>query len=132
VRILRESASEVLERFYQFQDGVVYSVSLELRGVPRRCEVLVQAQDRESASGWSNVRFVVQSVSECRFQLGKSTFEVLSGGIQLGWVRDSICVVFDAYPDDGPQLPELQTNSAYVIGDTCDIEISPLTLLPTE
>jgi hypothetical protein len=126
VRILRENASEVLERFYLFQDGVVSAVSLQLRAEPRRCEVVVQAQDRDSASGWSTVRFVVQSVSECRFQLGNSTFEVLSGGIQLGWVGDSICVVFDAYPDDGPQLPVLKTNTAYVMGHTCDIEISPL------
>lgn len=126
MRILRDIANEVLERFYQFQDGVVCSVSLELRAVPRRCDVVVHAQDRESESGWSEVRFSVHSVSECRFQLGRSTFEVLTGGIQFGWVGDSICVVFDAYPDDGPQLPDLQTNTAYVTGATCDIEVTTL------
>jgi hypothetical protein len=68
----------------------------------------------------------VQRVSELRFHLGKSTFEVLSGGIQLGWQGESICVVFDAYPDDGPGLPDLRTNIAYVIGDSCDLEITAL------
>ena len=126
VQIRREMTAELLERFYQFYDGVVCSVCLELRAEPTQCVVVVQAQDRHSASGWSRVRFVVQAVSEFRFQLGKGTFEVLSGGVQLGWFGDSICVVFDAYPDDGPQMPDLRTNAAYVIGATCDVEISAL------
>ena len=123
---------EVLKRFYDFFDGVVCSVCLELRAETRRCEVVIQAQDRNAASGWSSVRFVVQDVSECRFQLGNSTFEVLSGGIQFGWVGASICVVFDAYPDDRPELPDLRTNAAYVIGGTCDIETTALPLPPPD
>jgi hypothetical protein len=121
-----EMIGDVRKRFYDFYDGVVCSVRLELRTEPRRCEVVIQTQDRESDSGWSNVQFAVQRVSECRFQIGKSTFEVLSGGLQFGWLGSSVCVVFDAYPDDGPGLPDLGNNIAYVIGASCDIRITPI------
>lgn len=114
-------------RFFDFYDAVVSSVRLDLDANPRRCEVLLQAQDRESKSGWSNVRFSVRGVSECRFQIAKSTFEVLSGGLQLAWQEQALYLVLDAYPDDGPGLPDLRTNIAYVVGSGCEVEI---TLIP--
>jgi hypothetical protein len=127
VRIIETNIGELRERFYEFYDGVVCSVDVEMRSAPRTCEIIVQARDRSSDSGWSTVRFMVQAVSEFRFELGKRTFEVLSGGIQFGWRNGSVCIVFDAYPDDGPELPDLTRNIAYVIGESCDVEISLLT-----
>lgn len=126
MRISEENIGVVRERFYEFYDGVVCSVHVDMRSAPRCCEVVIQAKDRDSASGWSTVRFAVQKVSEFRFQLGKRTFEVLSSGIQVGWRKGSVCIVLDAYPDDGPQLPNLNDNIAYVIGESCDVEVSPV------
>jgi hypothetical protein len=126
VRLLPEDLDQLRSRFSDFFDGVVCSVRLNVRARPRTCEVAIQAKDEQSASGWSNVRFTVRDVSEFRFQLGKSTFEVLSGGLQFGWQGESICLVFDAFPDDGPDLPDLSANIAYVIGASCEIDISPV------
>src|SRR4051794_28971277 len=121
MRIDEANIGALLDRFYNFDDGVICSVHVGMRAGPRTCEVIVEAMDRFSGSGWSTVRFMVHEVSEYRFQFGKkSSFEVLSGGVQFAWRNGSLYVVFDAYPDDGPQLPDLAKNMAYVIGSSCD------------
>lgn len=108
------------ERFYDFQDGVVCFVDLKLRATPCTCRIEIQCMDRDSASGWSTVTLNVQVVSEFRFQVGRTTFEVLSGGIQFAWRDKSIYVVLDAYPDDGTDLPDIAKNIAYVVGESCE------------
>jgi hypothetical protein len=115
----------ILERFFDFGDGVVRFFAVEMSSTPYRCDVHIQAMDKQSPSGWSNVRFTLKGVSEFRFQVGKRTFEVLSGGIQIGWVDGLICVVLDAFPDDGPQLPPLAANAAYVIAEKCEFSATP-------
>ena len=35
-------------------------------------------------------------------------------------------MVLDAYSDDGPELPDLASNAAFVIGADCDIDITTL------
>jgi hypothetical protein len=126
VRIETDNIDDLRQRFYDFYDGVVCAVRIDIRSDPRTCEIDIQAKDRDSASGWSNVRLTVRKMSEFRFQLGRTTFEVLSGGIQFGWRETSLCVVLDAYPDDGPDLPDLKTNIAYVVGASCDVDIAPV------
>lgn len=126
MRIVSSNVDELRERFFEFYDGVVCSVRISLRPEPMVCEIVVHAMDSRSDSGWSAVRFVVRDLVDFRFQIGRHTFEVLSGGIQFGWRNGAICVVLDAYPDDGPGLPDLTTNSAFVIGATCDVEIEAL------
>ena len=126
MRIQPENVDEIRKRFYNFDDGVVRAVRVNIRSKPRTCEVDIEAQDMESPSGWSSICFTLLGVSEFRFELGKTTFEVLSGGIQFGWRDGAICVVLDAYPDDGEELPDLRTNIAYVIGLSCDMSATAI------
>jgi|GEM_PF-5640128 len=120
MRLQPEHVALFHERFADFYDGVVRKVELEV-GVPSRaCKIEVQCKDRDSRSGWSRVTFSVRGMKEFRFELGRTTFEVLSGGVQIDWQEDRVYVVLDAYPDDGPGLPDLAKNTAYVVGEDCE------------
>lgn len=77
-----------------------------------------------SASRVSSVGLVARDLPPgwregVRFELGRRTFEVLSGGVQFARRENLIYVVFDAYPDDGPQLPDLGKNIGYIAAETC-------------
>ncbi len=76
--------------------------------------------DRDAGSGWSRVTFHLTGVKEMRFELGRRTFEVLSSGLQIARKGNLVYLVFDAYPDDGPGLPDLSRNIAYVAAESCD------------
>ncbi len=104
-----------LRRFYDFYDGVVRRVSVDFDSEYPRCEVVVDAQDAESASGWSRVVLRVKGCSSFRLEAGRTSFEVLSSGIQVGWSEGSVLLFLDAYPDD-EGLPDLETNRGYVAG----------------
>lgn len=109
------------ERFYGFYDGVVCGVELVLRSGEPVCSVCIECQDRDSASGWSDLVLEVRGVSEFRFQENaKAGFRVLTGGIQFVWRESNVYVVLDAYPDDGLGLPDLTKNSAYIVGLECE------------
>lgn len=107
-----------LDRFHRFYDAVVRRVSLDFESRPLTCVVVVDAQDSLSASGWARVELHVGQVRSFRFEQGLKVFEVLSSGIQLGWQAGDVVLVLDAYPDD-PGLPDLTSNSAYVVGAWC-------------
>lgn len=121
--ITPESFSEFAERFYGFGDGIICSVNLQLRGARRICEVLVEVEDKVSPSGWSHVLFRIDNVARFRFEIERTTFEV-HAGLQFGTIGELICLVFDAYPDDRQQLPDLRTNTAYVVGTNCSVEVT--------
>ncbi|MES2642726.1 MAG: hypothetical protein V4850_24800 [Myxococcota bacterium] len=114
----QEVCEAFLRRFYNFYDGVVRSVRIDFESTPSTCSVVVDARDADSASGWSRIEFVVHEVGAFRFDAGRTTFEVLSSGIQVGWVNGQLLLVLDAYPDD-VDFPDLATNRAHVAGASC-------------
>ena len=111
------------DRFAGFADGVVSEFRVILKPYPQLCRLLILAQDREVRSGWSKVLFEICDVHEFRFERQRSTFEVLSSGVQFVWQRDLIFVVLDARPFDSSDLPDLSRNAAYVAGSTCTWEV---------
>lgn len=121
------------KRFFGFDDGVVRVVELRVRSFPRSCLIEVECMDRDAPGGWSLVTLTVHSVTACRFQLGKTAFEVLSGGIQFVWRDNVIYVVVDAHPNDGEDvLPDLTQNTAYVAGASCEWRSAFLDPTPRE
>ena len=122
--IEKGNAAAVAERFYDFYDGVVLDVRLEIR--PRRCTLRMECHDRLSKTGWSHITVTVTDVSRFRFEYGRTSFEVLSGGAQFVWSEGLVYVVLDAYPDDGPGLPDLSTNIAFVAGVACELDAAPV------
>ena len=64
--------------------------------------------------------FELHAVKEFHSELGRRTFEVLSGGVQIALRENLVHLVFDAYPHDGPQLPDLSKNIAYIAAESCE------------
>jgi hypothetical protein len=114
-KLEQASVGQFLARFYGFYDGVVREITMNFESQAPACEVVVNAQDTESASGWSRVVMQVRGCSEFRLEVGRTTFEVLSSGLQVAWDRGQVFLILDAYPDD-EGLPDTQTNCGYVAG----------------
>lgn len=114
-----------LGRFYDFYDGVVRQVTLHFEAKPPTCEVVVDVQDAESESGWSRVVLRVDGCSGFRLEAGRTTFAVLSSGIQVGWEESLVFLFLDAYPDD-EGLPDIMTNRGYVVGDALHWSATPV------
>lgn len=123
MRLQATDIDAIHTRFWNFYDGVVCGIEIALRGGPPSCEIEIQCKDRDSLSGWSRLRLRVNAVSRFRFELDRTTFEVLSSGIQFVWQQGVVYVVLDAFPDDGNGLPDLRTNTAYVAGESCEFEV---------
>lgn len=128
MKLTPESRADFMHRFYDFYDAVVCDVDIRLRGAEPACQITIQSQDREAESGWSTVTFEVRLPSEFRFELSRTTFEVLSSGLQIAWRAGCVVLVLDAYPDDAEELPDLKTNTAYVVGTRCSWTASPVEL----
>lgn len=122
IEITKDDAAQIMARFYDFADGVVDRIELDLPG--KALAVVVLCQDAMSTTGWSSVRFLVTGVEEFRLELGKTTFEVLSSGIQFLWRQNLVYLVLDAYPDDPETSLDLTANRAFVGGLRCEMEVS--------
>lgn len=129
MQLYPETANAVLAEYFNCDDGVVKDVRIEC-GTSRSdrvCTVVAECmKEGATPSEWVRAHFRVTGVTEFRFQLVKTTFEVLSSGVQVIWKDGLVYLVLDAYPDDGPGLPDLATNIAYVAGSECHLEITSL------
>ncbi|MEQ1508514.1 MAG: hypothetical protein ABMB14_40155 [Myxococcota bacterium] len=114
--VVAGSLDAVLSRFFQFYDAVVRRVDVDFAGGRPQCEIVIDAQDAESTSGWSRVVFRMVGVEQFRLEMGKTTFQVLSSGIQIGWHECQVFLFLDAFPDDD-ELPKVSSNRAYFAGD---------------
>lgn len=129
----RKEWNRIADRFSHFFDGVVREIRLTFSSEGRiSCEIHIEAKDQEAPSGWSIVEFSLSDVAEFRFERGKRGFEVLSDGIQVAWRDSRVIVVLDAYQDCYEEIPELDTNIAYVIGASCDWVVTQLQSLDRE
>ncbi|MFE0589897.1 hypothetical protein [Micromonospora echinospora] len=111
-----EGVPSFLERFTDFEDGVLTGISIVLpRGdrAGRAIEVDVQAMDRESPAGspdgrmfdWKLVRIRMQGVEEYRFgETLQYPLQVLSDGLKIGFRDQRFFLDLDPGPD--PWLPE--------------------------
>ncbi len=118
MRILdTNSAAAFMERFYHFYDGVVRRISIHLEQHPMSIDITVDAQDAESPSGWARLHLQLQGVASFRLEVGATSFEVLSSGIQIGWDAGRVTLFLDAYPDDDG-LPDISTNKGYIVGES--------------
>jgi hypothetical protein len=123
VELTPDNLSMLLHRFYNFDDAVVAHVDLALRPRPLSCTIDVHAGDRTTPGGWSAVRFVVHESNDFRFALGRTSFLVLSFGLQFIWKNGLIYVLLDAVPEGGTELPDLTNSKGYVAGKRCVWEV---------
>jgi hypothetical protein len=104
-----------MERFCDFDDAVFYNADVNLRAGVAHCDLLIEAQDRASPSGWSNVTIRVLKVSRVHLDRTGHCIEVLTCGLQVFFTAEGVSVFLDAdvFPED---MPEISKNLAYVTG----------------
>jgi hypothetical protein len=104
-----------MDRFCDFDDAVLRDTNVNLRTDAEFCDLRIEAPDRASPSGWSNVTIRVLKVSRVHLDRTGHCIEVLTCGLQLFFTAEGVSVFLDAdvFPED---MPEISKNSAYVTG----------------
>ncbi len=123
MQIKPTDVDSLMTRFDSCCDGLLHSIGFTLIPEPDSAVVVVESHDSESPSGWSRLTFSMAQVEKARVEVGTTILQILSGGIQLIWEKDLVYLVLDAYPDDGPGLPDLARNHAYISGKQCSLAI---------
>lgn len=114
-QITPEALPLVLHRFCNFDDGVVRNLNLIPGGIASTVRITIECMDRDVDVGPRD------------FAHGQRRgWSIVEGGIQIAWRGEKIYVVLDAYPDDPGDLPDLKTNTAYVVGLSCEFTVTPL------
>ena len=98
MEITKDSVKYIQSRYSRFYDGVVKSVQIDM-GSAISVQLLIEATDLESPSGWSLVRITVSNVSTFTFQKDRTTFHILSEGVFLHWRENDLLIVLDASQD---------------------------------
>ena len=117
-----------LARFCTFYDAVLRSCSAFVSKEGKlSCDICIEAQDDESPSGWSNVTLRLHGLKIVHLDRQVSGIEVLSFGLQVYFLQDTVRVYLDPDPIHENML-ELHDSLAYVIGQSLEwkAEVYPL------
>ena len=115
------SKLDFLSRFSDFEDSVLRSANVSLWPDDKRCELLIQAPDRESPSGWSNLTLRVLGVKCVHLDRSRYGVEVLGFGLQVFFRADAVYLFLDA-SYEREVMPELSSNAAFVTGEGVEWE----------
>lgn len=112
-----ESLQYFLDRFLTFYDAVLRSCAMEVSTHTNKlsCDICIEAQDDESPSGWSTVTLRLHGLKIVHLDRQASGIEVLSFGLQVFFLHDTVRVYLDPDPVHESML-ELRDSLAYVIG----------------
>ena len=93
-----------LERFGQFEDGVITGVRLHLPRKPvsdRTVSIDIQGMDGSVGGEWRLVRIIVAGVTEYQFRASeKFSYNILSDGLGLHCSADRCILDLDPGPDE--------------------------------
>lgn len=126
VEIDQKNVAQVLDRFYNCEDALLHSVSFALTSSPSIATATIETQDREAPGGWSTLVLTVSDVTNAQLIVGRIILQIMSNGIQIVWKDELVYLVLDAYPDDGPGLPDLAKNNAFIAGSRCSFSATPI------
>lgn len=100
-QLTKQNSQEFLDQFHCFDDGIIRSIHVVLgpTRLQRSATLICSARD-QIAGEWRNVRLEVAGLDEFSLTEGRSSYIVLSQGIQLGWFGDRV------YLDLGPYTCE--------------------------
>jgi hypothetical protein len=121
------SLATFLNRFSSFNDAVLRTAEFRFRSSSngkRRSIVTLSAQDHESGQGWSNVKIVIEEVSEFVLQEGKATCQILSDGLFIKWFGDVVFVLFSGDNCEPVTIDDFRRSTFYVAGRSFSWEAS--------
>jgi hypothetical protein len=122
-----ESLSAWNERFASFNDAVIKSWSVKFASTGSVLEVLAEAQDQESPSGWSLVSLRLSGVTSLRFCDGpKASYQVLSNGLHTLLDTGRVALEFGDCIDTPESLSELMASPCHAVAETLEWEAQPV------
>jgi len=127
IHLSAEDVPAFLARFWNFGDAVVRRVAIELtRDRPSRLAVVeVLARDSTASDQWVTCRLTMRRLAEFRVTEGRTSYQVLSGGLQIAW-QDGI--VFVDFGSDTELLGDAEAfrGSAFYFGcSSIEWEVRP-------
>ncbi|TVP76010.1 MAG: hypothetical protein EA353_12810 [Puniceicoccaceae bacterium] len=106
------------DRFAKFNDAVLKSVSVNFTSVSPVFEMVLEAQDQESSTGWSLVTIRLSKVTSLRFCDGpRSSYQVLSNGLHTLLEGETFALELGDFIDDPESLSELMVSPCHVVGE---------------
>ncbi|MFE3527062.1 hypothetical protein ACFXOD_36945 [Streptomyces sp. NPDC059161] len=129
-RLAAANSREFVERFGEFEDGVITGIRLHLPRGPVAGRVAtfdIQAVDMASGNEWRLVQLAVGGIFEYQFTCSvRQTYFVLSDGLQLDCTSERCVLDLDPGPDDWTpeQVAEEGVYSKqYAIGAWCEYTV---------
>ncbi|MEU3605636.1 hypothetical protein AB0E83_09290 [Streptomyces sp. NPDC035033] len=130
VRLFAENSKKFVERFGNFEDGVITGIRLHLpRGgaAGRFAAFDIQAVDTVAGNEWRLVQLVVRGVFEYQFPCSvQQTYFVLSDGLKMDCTSERCVLDLDPGPDEWSpeQVAEGGLYSKqYAIGAWCEYAV---------
>ncbi len=95
IRLTPDTINEFLERFYSLYDSVIRKIEYcYMSSGIQEANIIISSQDKNNSLGWSNLRFFLSGVSEFTLHEGRTTCQILSDGIHIKWIENSIYISF--------------------------------------
>jgi hypothetical protein len=115
------------ERFASFNDAVLKSWSVKFAESGSVLEVLTEALDQESPSGWSLVSLRLSSLASLRFCDGpKASYQVLSNGLHTLLDTGCVALEFGDSIDTPESFSELMSSPCHAVGTTLEWDAQPV------
>jgi hypothetical protein len=104
------------ERFCTFNDAVLRSWSLKFESTTTIVEIVIEAQDLKSPSGWSFVTIRLSDVSSLKLCHGPDmNYQVLSNGLHSLFYSDRVALEFGYFIDPPNSFSELTSSPCHVV-----------------
>jgi hypothetical protein len=129
--IIKDSEhAQFLERFYNFTDSMIRSISLNFTSNGTRqidVHILTRDSTTQENEGWVCVVINVDHVSEMaiRDDRNKASLQVISNGIHITTIDDNTGFEFGGALDPPRSLSELRKSYAFALGKTVSFEVLP-------
>jgi hypothetical protein len=121
-----DSLDVFLRRFYALNDGVIRRIEFAYQpSGTRQATVILSSQDSESPSGWSNLLLRFDAVSEFVLREGRSTCQILSEGVSIKWIRETLFISLSSSMDGPESLDDFRQSDCYAACDAISWEIMP-------
>jgi len=125
----QEDCDRLLERFYGFCDGLIRSIVVRyLDDGTRNLQMEVSTRDCKELEneGWVCVQLTVSNVQDfCIRENAKTTIQVLSEGIHVRRIADTVCIEFGGALETLQSLDSFRSADAFAIGSELDFVIGP-------
>lgn len=78
----------------------------------------IQADDR-----WVNLILRLYGLREARLIENRSTLQVMSDGLGIEWINNSVYLVFCPYTDEPEGVDDIRRSNGYLAGERCEWEV---------